>query len=507
MTKEIEETLAAGEQAYAAGQTEVAEHCFRHILVQDGAHPAALNNMGVVLHSQGDLEAAERMFLKATVVGDDLGGPLLNLASIAEARGHIPEAVRYLERYLQLVGETEEVLHEIRRLARAVESQAAGRAVAASPAQAPEASAVPPVPAESAVEAGPAPPIDAKVLMGTMEIANQMHTLTREMQRRGVQANTLSYYRTFLGYEADFEYPVADEKDPATRMLATTRIALDAIDDYDVFHFWFATSMTLDHSDLPILRNLGKRVFMEHNGSDVRTLEAAKRHNKYAACKPIDPAGIQRHLQAIAASVRTAITPAFPNTDFFAHYYDKTHVVPNALDMSKWTVATEHEQNERPLVVHAPTSRDFKGSEYVIRAVAALKRKGLDFDFQLVEGMNHEQARAIYRRADVIVDQLRAGHHGTFAVEGMAMGKPVMVWISDWARQRYPDDLAVWVANPDTVEAELEKAVCDADLRVDMGRRARLYAEKYHDVRHVAGHLFKIYSGVGIDGDKVQLWW
>jgi hypothetical protein len=54
--------------------------------------------------------------------------------------------------------------------------------------------------------------------------------------------------------------------------------------------------------------------------------------------------------------------------------------------------------NVRPLVIHTPTDRIRKGSEFVIRAVAALKAEGLDLVFKPIEDMRHEEAIDWYRR-------------------------------------------------------------------------------------------------------------
>ena len=109
--------------------------------------------------------------------------------------------------------------------------------------------------------------------------------------------------------------------------------------------------------------------------------------------------------------------------------------------------------------------------------------------------------------ADIIVDQLRAGHYGTLGAEGMAMGKTVLVWISDWAAQFYPEPVPVVVANPETVTEKLRMAICDRDLRDDLRIRGRRYAERYHDARRCASHLLRIYAGEGVTGDPIQMWW
>ena len=50
----------------------------------------------------------------------------------------------------------------------------------------------------------------------------------------------------------------------------------------------------------------------------------------------------------------------------------------------------------------------------------------LPVELDLVEGVPHDEARERYARADIVVDQLGAGWHGVFALEAMALGKPVL---------------------------------------------------------------------------------
>ena len=83
---------------------------------------------------------------------------------------------------------------------------------------------------------------------------------------------------------------------------------------------------------------------------------------------------------------------------------------------------------ERPIVVHAPSSRRRKGSEHVIAAC-----EGLDVELELVEGLHHDEALKRYRAADIVVDQLNAGWYGLFAIEAMALGKPVVTFLHDEA--------------------------------------------------------------------------
>ena len=70
----------------------------------------------------------------------------------------------------------------------------------------------------------------------------------------------------------------------------------------------------------------------------------------------------------------------------------------------------------RPLVVHAPSNREKKGTADLIEACAQLP-----VDLEIVEGVPHTEARERYARADIVVDQLNAGWHGVFALEAMRL--------------------------------------------------------------------------------------
>ena len=73
--------------------------------------------------------------------------------------------------------------------------------------------------------------------------------------------------------------------------------------------------------------------------------------------------------------------------------------------------------------------------------------EGLAVDLEIVEGLHHEEARERYRDADIVVDQLNAGWYGVFAIEAMALGKPVVTFLHDEAVRRTEE--AFGIARPD----------------------------------------------------------
>ena len=142
----------------------------------------------------------------------------------------------------------------------------------------------------------------------------------------------------------------------------------------------------------------------------------------------------------------------------------------------------------RPVILHAPSSRRRKGTEEVIAAC-----EGLDADLVLVEGLHHDEAFERYREADIVVDQLNAGWYGLFAIECMALGKPVVTFLHDEAVARTEKELGTRVpivsATKESLRAQLEPLVASASERKRIGAESRAYVEQVHDLDRVADRL------------------
>ena len=67
-----------------------------------------------------------------------------------------------------------------------------------------------------------------------------------------------------------------------------------------------------------------------------------------------------------------------------------------------------------------------KGTEHVEAAVSSLEEEGVPLEFELLQGVGHAEVRSALERSAIVVDQLNAGWYGGFAVEAMAIGRPVL---------------------------------------------------------------------------------
>lgn len=151
-------------------------------------------------------------------------------------------------------------------------------------------------------------------------------------------------------------------------------------------------------------------------------------------------------------------------------------------------------------VLHAPNHREFKGTRYIERAISELQSEGVSIELMLVERVANNIAIEMYKKADIVVDQVMVGYHGYFALEAMALGKPVMCFIRD--RQRYlykPDECPLIDVSVATLKASL-RSWADADQRkLEMvGRASRRYIEKNYSLEAFAQRLKAAYQDLGV---------
>ena len=171
----------------------------------------------------------------------------------------------------------------------------------------------------------------------------------------------------------------------------------------------------------------------------------------------------------------------------------EAEVIPPGIDVTAIEPAYPATDRTRPVILHAPSSRRRKGTEHVLAAC-----EGLEADLVLVEGLHHDEAFERYREADIVVDQLNAGWYGLFAIECMALGKPVVTFLHEEAVERSEKALGTRVpivsATKETPRQRLEPLVADAAERRRIGEASRAYVEQVHDLERVADRLLALYA-------------
>jgi hypothetical protein len=288
------------------------------------------------------------------------------------------------------------------------------------------------------------------------------------LRRKGVDARLVVFNRSRLHPDADWSL---ERRGRLPRRLVTQSAALARLlPKTDVFHFYFGLTLVPKSVQFPILRATGRKSVFHYLGSDIR--------------------GKSRDELAYGRRAGAEIVGSYDAL----RWVPGAHVVPPGLELGLYTLHPPSD-NPRPLVVHAPSNREKKGTRWVIEAC-----EQLPVDLEIVEGLPNDEARVLYERADIVVDQLNAGWHGIFALEAMALGKPVVSHLKPDVVERSAEGFGVRIpivpATKETLADALRPLVEDAALRRQLGAAGRAYVERVHDVDRIADRLLEIYAGL-----------
>jgi glycosyltransferase involved in cell wall biosynthesis len=288
------------------------------------------------------------------------------------------------------------------------------------------------------------------------------------LRARGVDAKLVVFNRYKLHPEADVDLGRTGGlgRQQATQWRAFARLARET----DVFHFYFGLTLLPKSVQFAALKALGKRSVMHFLGSDIRGKSPAKLDwSKRAGARVVGSYDAIR-------------------------WVPDAQVIPPGIDVRS-VVPSPPQRRERPLVVHAPSSRERKGTSQIVAACAQL-----DVDLDIVEGLDHREAFERYRAADIVVDQLNAGWYGVFAIEAMALGKPVVTFLHEEAVRRTEEafgvELPIVSATKDTLVDALRPLAGSYDERTRLGAASRAYVEAVHDLERVADRLLDLYRSL-----------
>lgn len=332
-----------------------------------------------------------------------------------------------------------------------------------------------------------------RVLHGTMEIANQMNLYSKALRKMDVFSETFNYFPNQFCFESDYSVPI--QAVPETERPQVIReIAEKMISSHEIFHFHFNSTFTADHNDVSILRQLGKKALMNYWGSEARQLSLARSINPFIRVKSRDEEGVRRNLEAMGRLIDHAVVSDAEMHMYVKDWFKHVWFIPQAVDVEKY-LYREGTRRDRPLIVHAPTSSEIKGTQEILTVLEKLKPE-LDFEFKLIQNMPHAEAMKIYADADLVIDSIREGAYGILALECMALGRPVIGWICDYMKAWYPKELPILSANPDTLEKQLRLIIKDADWRIELGRQGRKYVETHHSLEKVGKDLLALYRKI-----------
>lgn len=358
-----------------------------------------------------------------------------------------------------------------------------------------------------------------RVLHAPVNIGNQPWVLSRAERALGCRSDVIINYGTWLEIPAD-EILGSGYGDKSPETVERRRAFCErAPRDYDVLHYYFGrTSACWDdyggrdaswYSDLIAARALGKRIFMTLQGCDARLAGESNRRNAFTPCAEGRCSAFATCQSTYDADRKWLIDTILPLCDrVFYLNPELGHFVPGATFLPYSSFDWKQFDPQPPSttgkirIVHGPSDPRIKGTDLILPALEALKDK-YDFELVTVTGKPHREAVEIYRSADIAIDQVLAGWYGGFAVELMALGKPVMCYIREadmpFVPHAFRAAMPILNVRPDHLVDDIGDVLARRAEWPEWSQQGLDFVRKWHDPGRIADAMVACYRSDGRD--------
>lgn len=247
---------------------------------------------------------------------------------------------------------------------------------------------------------------------------------------------------------------------------------LDA-DSFEIFHFDGGIDYYSDSRLAKKWKTSGKKVVNCYFGDDLRSRGVVKEMNE---------------LSDLNLTFEYDHTLRHPDINFLFFPFDVSQI--QYVDDETYNAA------EKIKIIHAPTHRYIKGTEFVVDAIEKARKSGKVFDFELVENEPRERVLKIKSKCHLAIDQIgnRGGTgYGINSLETLAMGIPTITDMNGGMDTWLPENPFI-VANSDNLSDVIVGILDNLEMYKKNRARLREWVIKYHSYDSVFEVLMEYYK-------------
>lgn len=332
-----------------------------------------------------------------------------------------------------------------------------------------------------------------KILHAPHNIGGMAGTMASAQAKLGHKAHSYAFVDNQFKFPATFRLPHKSR-------LNMFKYAMKFAFSYDIFHFYYGASLLGSSlADVPWLHRSGKKIFFHFCGCDCRDEKTVTFKYPLSACKLCWPKLCLPNIKDILKVAAKYGHVNFVSTPDLLEFVERSVLMPQSVNFDLIdSILMEPIENIKLTgkftIVHAPTDRRIKGTEYVVKSIDNLKKKGLNIELKLIENMTHEETMRLCLNSDLAVDQLFVGSYGLFAAETMALGVPTVCYLRDDLIGKYDEEPPLINARYDNIEDVIHWAYKNQDEIKRIGKSGFDYARKYHHPSQIAMTCLEYYK-------------
>jgi glycosyltransferase involved in cell wall biosynthesis len=191
----------------------------------------------------------------------------------------------------------------------------------------------------------------------------------------------------------------------------------------------------------------------------------------------------------------------------YMYHWDSLMVSGLSIDTKHWEPEERmrHEEKAGLRILHAPNHPMLKGTDALIAAIELLKNEGLNIELILLRGVPNAEIRRAMIDADLLADQFVIGWFGLFALEGMAMGKPVLCNLRNdlielFVKADMVERHEIPLINTDLLDIadKIRWAYYNREELSAIGEKGRDFVQKHQSVERFGRNFSEILNALGI---------
>lgn len=341
-----------------------------------------------------------------------------------------------------------------------------------------------------------------KVFHGLVNYGTQSGYIAKGLRNIHINAKSFTLYD---GYNRETDY-MFNSKSNFLIKLMNRLIRIWCLFYYDVFHFYFGTSLWPGQKDLPIIKFFNKKIVHHYLGHDVELYHETKEKYEFSN---MDFWADDKEGKAHDFRIKKRLENELKYSDSqivcapqYSPFVPNSTYIPLAIDLKKFIfspIPNKNYESQPVVIVHAPTHRGVKGTQFLIDAVDRLVKEGHQINLNICEGITHDGLLEEYKKADFSVVSLLGGWFGTAGIEAMATGRGIIAFMRceyfDYVTKDFKQDLPVINANKNNIYDVLKEVILNKNYS-DWGIKSRKFIEKHHDMEKVAQRVLEIYKSI-----------
>jgi hypothetical protein len=170
--------------------------------------------------------------------------------------------------------------------------------------------------------------------------------------------------------------------------------------------------------------------------------------------------------------------------------------VPSPIDLGEIDTMVQKSEiivNKIPKIAHYPFYRNYSGVDFYTNVLSTLERNKI---CETVEILNqpHLDTLRIVHTCDIVIGKIipDIGWFGKFELEGMALGKPVIAYVSDELNEQYKPP--IYRTKKETFKKDLETLIAETSERARLSTEGKDYVKRNHDAEVVVRNIMDYYN-------------